>query len=410
MSRTRSGLRRTSVGFLTALPLLTIAGLTPVPAATPPFYPDTTAFDSVEAVRRQVETSMALGMPVVDTIWLADTVPMEMRLVPAGRFRGGSPTTESGHEADETLRIDTMPQPFYLSTTVLTQRQYMAIKGALPPKAQTDSAHMWASGVYGGFGHYDPFYGTYRPDCAARIDYWPMRDSLFPAIQTFAVPGWRFACVTEKQMEYATRAGTLTMYYTGNDEAGLARSAWYDKNSGGAEHPVGQKAPNAWGFRDMLGNVWQWITGFTNPAFGYDTNRDANNIHAVKSGNYDTYAGGNGIRSANVYVQQVPSGVRVAMNCASNLMAPTRVNSKPVRSSLRPDGISVSGDRIAIARDEGNTGAISITALDGKAISCGLGQGPQVIRYKDLHLSPGSYLLNQRRPNGCIMSIRFIVQ
>jgi sulfatase modifying factor 1 len=58
---------------------------------------------------------------------------------------------------------------------------------------------------------------------------------------------------TEAEWEYACRAGT-----TGPRYGELADIAWYRDNSGGAVHEVGAREPNAWGFHDMLGNVWEW--------------------------------------------------------------------------------------------------------------------------------------------------------
>jgi formylglycine-generating enzyme required for sulfatase activity len=58
---------------------------------------------------------------------------------------------------------------------------------------------------------------------------------------------------TEAEWEYAARAGTTAARYGDLDNV-----AWYSKNSEGSTRPVGQKAPNAFGLFDMLGNVWEW--------------------------------------------------------------------------------------------------------------------------------------------------------
>ena len=66
--------------------------------------------------------------------------------------------------------------------------------------------------------------------------------------------GTRYRLPTEAEWEYAARAGTVGDRY-GNVDA----IAWHEDNSGERTHPVGQKAPNAWGLHDMLGNVYEWV-------------------------------------------------------------------------------------------------------------------------------------------------------
>jgi formylglycine-generating enzyme required for sulfatase activity len=63
---------------------------------------------------------------------------------------------------------------------------------------------------------------------------------------------------TEAEMEYATRAGTVTSRYFGEADDLLPKYVWYKSNAQERTWPVGSLKPNDFGLFDTLGNVWTW--------------------------------------------------------------------------------------------------------------------------------------------------------
>jgi len=95
---------------------------------------------------------------------------------------------------------------------------------------------------------------------------------------------------SEAEWEFACRAGTTTVYYSGDTEADLARAAWNYANSNITTHPVGQKEPNIFGLFDMHGNVWQWCEDFFSA--DYYGRAEAENPQGPTQGNCRVLRGG----------------------------------------------------------------------------------------------------------------------
>ena len=101
---------------------------------------------------------------------------------------------------------------------------------------------------------------------------------------------------SEAEWEYASRAGTRTVFSFGNDSEILDEYAWFFKNSNHRTHPVGQLRPNAWGLYDIHGNVLEWCAdswhenyqGAPTDGSTWQTGGDVN-YNVLRGGSWSSY-------------------------------------------------------------------------------------------------------------------------
>lgn len=84
---------------------------------------------------------------------------------------------------------------------------------------------------------------------------------------------------TEAQWEYACRAGTTTIWYTGDT---FTVGDFADKDS-----PVGTCPPNPWGLYDMIGNGWEWCNDkYDSEYYKRSPKKDPYNFYGNLEGSY----------------------------------------------------------------------------------------------------------------------------
>jgi formylglycine-generating enzyme required for sulfatase activity len=170
--------------------------------------------------------------------------PLRMFWVSPTTFLIGSPMGEWKRRPDERQVQVTISKGFWLSECPITQAQFAAI-----PRR----TYLWPS-LFSGLPDSED-----RPvETVSWVDAAMFCEELCHYFDQSLPPGYRFSLPTEAQWECSCRAGTRTLYHSGNSYHDLDRVDWHAGNSGGTTHPVGQKPPNRWGFRDMHGNVAEW--------------------------------------------------------------------------------------------------------------------------------------------------------
>lgn len=187
---------------------------------------------------------------------------LQLRWIPPGTGRIGSPPEESGRSRNEmTPRPVSFPEGFWMAQVPCIQGIWNSVMKTNPSR----------------------FRSPLRPVETATAE----EVATFLANLSRFLPGARAELPNEAQWEYACRAGSPESTYAGdlvilgeNNGPLLDAIAWYAGNSGVAfqlengfdsskwkekqfphvkagTRQVAQKKPNAWGLYDMLGNVWE---------------------------------------------------------------------------------------------------------------------------------------------------------
>ena len=185
-----------------------------------------------------VVTDPALRTAIAATglAWrVRDTVTqIEMLLVPPGTFQMGCSqgSIQNGClPVEQPVHSVTLTSAFYLGRYEVTQSQWQARMGS------------------------NPSYFQGQADSSIR----PVEQVSWNTIQNY-LSAANMRLPSEAEWEYACRAGTQTPYYNGStDDSAVVALAWCVTNSEEQTHPGGQRIANAFGFHDMLGNVWEWV-------------------------------------------------------------------------------------------------------------------------------------------------------
>jgi len=250
--------------------------------------------------------SIALAFTTLAASPLTNSAGLKLQFIPAGHFTmgmsyrfgfGSAFNCCAGFGVDEERpeHLVILSKPFYLAETEVTVGQFKQFVAATGYRT---TAEQGGKGIMG-FQPQPPTNAPWlKPAFEQRAEF-TWKNPGFPQTDAHPVVGvsWRDAVAfcewltkkegvayrlpTEAEWEYACRAGTSTWFNWGNEfrdsihrRANIANTeyekAWPDRairqwivrpghDDGHVfTAPVGSYPPNAWGLRDLHGNVWEW--------------------------------------------------------------------------------------------------------------------------------------------------------
>lgn len=207
----------------------------------------------------------------------------QMVVIPPGRFRMGSPSSEEGRYDDEE------PQHYVMLRSAFAVGKYEVTKAQFARFVQ-ESGHSTDDGcrtLNGDKWEMDAS-KSWRNPGFSQSDNDPVvcvnwNDAKAYTQWLTKQTGKSYRLLTEAEWEYAARAGTTGPRYWGKNDNDSCRYAnvadtsakitykfdnTFDCRDGfAATAPVGSFQPNAFGLHDMLGNVWEWTEDCKNEKY-----------------------------------------------------------------------------------------------------------------------------------------------
>jgi sulfatase modifying factor 1 len=208
-------------------------------------------------------------------------VSFDMILCQSGIFTMGSDKIHDSPESNP-KRIEMVAHPFLLGETEVTQELYQAVMRYNPSKFKKNGSKKPVESVT---WYEAVMFCNKLSEMLGKMPYYHISDITFDpqdkkminsAIVQINPNANGFRLPTEKEWEYAAKAGTNNKYAGCDNETDLECYGWYYKNSNNLTQPVKTRLPNEWGFYDMTGNVWEWCWDKYDNIPTYRVNRGGN--------------------------------------------------------------------------------------------------------------------------------------
>jgi len=214
------------------------------------------------------------------------TVSFNMKAIPGGSFKIGSPEDAEMHKSDESPQKEVKLSPYFMAEVEVTWDEYLAFYSATSTEGRsTDTEGARTETDVDAITGPTPPYG--QPDQNWGLGTRPAITMSYHAAETYCrwlseVTGKTYRLPTEAEWEYAARGGTQTPFFFPGKPKEFAEKGFlgklfgktsdsinnyviYIKNSELKTHKPDEVEPNPFGLKNMLGNAAEYCLDWYAP-------------------------------------------------------------------------------------------------------------------------------------------------